>query len=85
MPSFFYFGYHIIYFIAKDGTDYYDSAIRSSKADEDIETETKELQDGDTYKVGIGPRRTEYAENRAVKKIKYLVELEKANSSASYK
>ena len=78
------YGYHIIYFIAKDGTNYYDSAIRSSKADEDIETETKELQEGDTYKVGIGPRRTEYAENRAIKKIKYLVELNKANSSASY-
>lgn len=78
------YGYHIIYFVAKDGTNYYDSAIRSSKADEDIETETKELQEGDTYKVGIGPRRTEYAENRAIKKIKYLVELNKANSSASY-
>ena len=78
------YGYHIIYFIAKDGTNYYDSAIRASKAEDDVETETKEMRDGDTYKVGIGPRRTEYAENRAIKKIKYLVELNKANSSTSY-
>lgn len=78
------YGYHIIYFIAKDGTNYYDSAIRASKAEDDVETETKEMRDGDTYKVGIGPRRTEYAENRAIKKIKYLVELNNANSSTSY-
>lgn len=77
------YGYHIIYFIAKDGTDYYDSAIRATKAEDDVETETKEMREGDTYKVGFGPRRTEYAENRALKKIKYLVELNNANSSAS--
>ena len=77
------YGYHIIYFVAKDGTDYYDSAIRSSKASEDIETETKELQDGDTYKAYIGPRLSKYALNRVSKKIKYLVELSNANSSSS--
>ena len=70
-------------FVAKDGTDYYDSAIRSSKASEDIETETKELQDGDTYKAYIGPRLSKYALNRVSKKIKYLVELSNANSSSS--
>lgn len=77
------YGYHIIYFVAKDGTDYYDSAIRSSKASGDIETETKELQDGDTYKAYIGPRLSKYALNRVSKKIKYLVELSNANSSSS--
>ena len=77
------YGYHIIYFVAKDGTDYYDSAIRSSKASEDIEAETKELQDGDTYKAYIGPRLSKYALNRVSKKIKYLVELSNANSSSS--
>ncbi len=77
------FGYHIIYFVAKDGKDYYDSAIRSSKANEDIETETKALQDGKDYVVGLGPRRMNYAEKRVLKKIKYLVELSNANSSSS--
>ncbi len=77
------YGYHIIYFVAQDGKDYYDSTIRSSKASEDIETETKELQEGDNYIVGIGPRRTEYAEKRVLKKIKYLVELSNSNSSSS--
>lgn len=77
------YGYHIIYFVAKDGKDYYDSAIRSSKANEDIETETKALQEGKDYVVGLGPRRMNYAEKRVLKKIKYLVELSNANSSSS--
>lgn len=77
------FGYHIIYFVAKDGKDYYDSAIRSSKANKDIETETKALQEGKDYVVGLGPRRMNYAEKRVLKKIKYLVELSNANSSSS--
>ena len=77
------YGYHIIYFVAKDGKDYYDSTIRSSKANEDIETETKALQEGKDYVVGLGPRRMNYAEKRVLKKIKYLVELSNANSSSS--
>lgn len=77
------YGYHIIYFVAKDGKDYYDSAIRSSKANEDIEIETKALQEGKDYVVGLGPRRMNYAEKRVLKKIKYLVELSNANSSSS--
>lgn len=77
------YGYHIIYFVAKDGKDYYDSTIRSSKANEDIETETKALQEGKNYVVGLGPRRMNYAEKRVLKKIKYLVELSNANSSSS--
>lgn len=77
------YGYHIIYFVAKDGKDYYDSAIRSSKANEDIETETKALQEGKDYVVGLGPRRMNYAEKRVLKKIKYLVELSNASSSSS--
>ena len=77
------YGYHIIYFVAKDGKDYYDSAIRSSKANNDIETETKALQEGKDYVVGLGPRRMNYAEKRVLKKIKYLVELSNANSSSS--
>lgn len=77
------YGYHIIYFVAKDGKDYYDSTIRSSKANEDIETETKALQEGKDYVVGLGPRRMNYAEKRVLKKIKYLVELSNTNSSSS--
>ena len=77
------YGYHIIYFVAKDGKDYYDSAIRSSKANKDIETETKALQEGKDYVVGLGSRRMNYAEKRVLKKIKYLVELSNANSSSS--
>lgn len=77
------YGYHLIYFVAADGTDYYDSAIRDSKAANDIETEAKELLAGDDYKVGFGPRRMDYAEKRALKKISYLVELNNANSTSN--
>lgn len=77
------FGYHIIYFVANDGTDYYDSTIRTSKANQDVEDETKALQEGKDYVVGLGPRRMNYAEKRALKKIKYLVELNNSNSSSS--
>lgn len=77
------FGYHIIYFVANDGTDYYDSTIRTSKANKDVEDETKALQEGKDYVVGLGPRRMNYAEKRALKKIKYLVELNNSNSSSS--
>ncbi len=77
------FGYHIIYFVANDGTDYYDSTIRTSKANQDVEDETKALQEGKDYVVGLGPRRMNYAEKRALKKIKYLVELNNSNSSSA--
>lgn len=77
------FGYHIIYFVANDGADYYDSTIRTSKANKDVEDETKALQEGKDYVVGLGPRRMNYAEKRALKKIKYLVELNNSNSSSS--
>lgn len=77
------YGYHIMYFVAQDGTDYYDTTIRHSKADTDIEEEATALREGDDYVVGFGPRRMDYAEKRALKKIKYLVELNNANSSSS--
>lgn len=77
------YGYHVMYFVSKNGS-YYDSAIRDSKAQTDIETESKELLDGETYEVGFGPRRLNYAENAVLKKISKLLELSNANSAAQY-
>ena len=76
-------GYHVMYFVKKDGKPYYDSAIRTSKSSEDIETEATKMLDGDDYKVGFGPRRLKYAEKRITKKINTLVELNNANSASS--
>jgi hypothetical protein len=76
------YGYHVMYFVSKGGK-YYDSAIRSSKANEDISTEASTLLDGDEYQVGFGPRRLNYAESSVLKKITNLVELNNANSSKS--
>lgn len=75
------YGYHVMYFEGK-GTKYYDSAIRSTKASEDFEKESKEALESKTYEVGLGPKRLAYASKRVNKKIKGLVELQNANSAS---
>lgn len=77
------YGYHVMYFVKKDEKPYYDSAIRSTKASEDIEAEATKMLEGDDYKVGFGPRRLAYAEKRITKKINTLIELNNANSNSS--
>lgn len=74
------YGYHVMYFTSKNGS-YYDSAIRSNKASEDVEKEATELLEGDDYNVGFGPRRLDYAEKKVGKKIKNLIEISNANST----
>lgn len=76
------YGYHIIYFVENDNADYYDATIRSNDASEDFEAEAQELINGDTYHVFLGDTLAPYAENQALDKINYLVELN--NSSSSY-
>lgn len=76
------YGYHIIYFVEDDGADYYDSTIRENDASEDFETEAQELISGNTYHVFLGDTLTPYSEDQALKKIKYLVELNNASSSS---
>lgn len=75
------YGYHVMYFVSKDGT-YYDSTIRAEKASVDFEEEAAVLLAEDTYKVGFGPRRLEYAEDKIVTKITNL--LAQSSSTASY-
>lgn len=66
------YGYHVMYFVSKDGK-YYDAQIRADKATADFETEATALLAEDTYEVGFGPRRLEYAENKMVDKIMKLL------------
>lgn len=77
------YGYHVMYFVGVNG-EYYDETIRAEKASEDIETESNEITEKDEYKVGVGPRRTAYAEKKVMKKIKRLLEIYAANSQYSY-
>lgn len=77
------YGYHIIYFVEDDGTNYYDSTIRSENASEDFEAEAQELIDGTTYHVFLGEKLTPYAEGKALDKINYLIELNNSSSSSS--
>lgn len=78
------YGYHIIYFVENDNADYYDATIRSNDASEDFEAEAQELINGDTYHVFLGDTLAPYAENQALDKINYLVELNNSSSSSSY-
>lgn len=78
------YGYHIIYFVENDNADYYDATIRSNDASEDFEAEAQELINGDAYHVFLGDTLAPYAENQALDKINYLVELNNSSSSSSY-
>ncbi|MBR3836398.1 MAG: peptidylprolyl isomerase [Clostridia bacterium] len=66
------YGYHVMYFVSKDGS-YYDATIRSDMASKEFETKAAVLLDGETYEVGFGPRRLEYAEDKMIDKIMKLL------------
>ncbi len=76
------YGYHVMYFVSKNGS-YYDSAIRSSKASTDIETESTELLEGDTYKLDFSAGLCQFAERGVLKKINNLISISNANSASS--
>ncbi len=75
------YGYHVMYFVKNNGS-YYDTAIRAEMASAQFEEEAAELLASDTYEVGFGPRRREYAENKIIKKIMNLL-AQSASSSQS--
>ena len=77
------YGYHVMYFVGNDG-EYYDSTIRMSMAEKDVESELKELVESDTYKVSFGVRRVEFAENKINKLISKLLAQSANQSSYSY-
>ncbi len=74
------YGYHIIYFVSKNGT-YADSAIRSSLASEDLEKFSDEILESDKYVIGVGPKRVNYIEDKLLKKYKKTIARSNASSS----
>ncbi len=76
------YGYHIVYFVGNNG-QYYNSTIRAEKASEAFEEEATELLEAETYEVGFGPRRLDYAEKKIIKTITKLL-AQSASSSTSY-
>lgn len=76
------YGYHIIYFVSKNGT-YADSAIRSSLASEDLEKFSDEILESDKYVIGVGPKRVNYIEDKLLKKYKKTIARSNASSSTS--
>ncbi len=76
------FGYHIIYFVSKNGT-YADSSIRSSLASEDLEKFSDEILESDKYVIGVGPKRVNYIEDKLLKKYKKTIARSNASSSTS--
>lgn len=75
------YGYHIIYFVSKNGT-YADSAIRSSLASEDLEKFSDEILESDKYVIGVGPKRVNYIEDKLLKKYKKTIARSNASSSS---
>ncbi len=76
------YGYHIIYFVSKNGT-YADSAIRSSLASEDLEKFSDEILDSDKYVIGVGPKRVNYIEDKLLKKYKKTIARSSSSSTSS--
>lgn len=78
------YGYHIIYFVSKDGSSM-DNTIRTSLASTDFNTKSEELLDSDEYVVGVGPRRTEYVEKELLKKYaRMIANINSQSQSAGY-
>lgn len=77
------YGYHVMYFVQKDGKNYYDSKIRLTKASEDLQEETEKLLDGDKYAISTAPHLAPYSEEKVLDKINYLIEIKNANSAYS--
>lgn len=75
------YGYHIIYFVSKNGT-YADSAIRSSLASEDLEKFSDEILESDKYVISVGPKRVNYIEDKLLKKYKKTIARSNASSSS---
>lgn len=74
------YGYHIIYFISKNA-DFYDSAIRSTLATDDLNTLSEELLASDEYVIGVGPRRVAYIEDKLLKKYAKNISMSASNAS----
>ncbi len=66
------YGYHIIYFVSKDGSSK-DNTIRKNLATEEFNAKSDEMLKGDEYVAGVGPRRTAYLEKDILKKITKMV------------
>lgn len=80
------YGYHVIYFI-KGNDNYYDSVIRTEKANEDAEKEVDEILNAETNTIRFGVdnqgKGIKYAENKVLKKITTLLQMQSNNSGAT--
>lgn len=79
------YGYHIIYYVGKDGRTASNETIRTNLASEDSQKKAEEILAGDEYKVGVGARRIEFVEKQALKQVaKQVANVKSQLSSSSY-
>ena len=76
------YGYHVMYFV-KANDSYKDVTVRNEKATEDVNTLTEDLLDGDTYVIGVGPKRVGYLEDKMLDRIARTIASNQQNQ-ASY-
>ncbi|MBQ8228761.1 MAG: peptidylprolyl isomerase [Clostridia bacterium] len=62
------YGYHVMYFVGSNDS-YSDATIRDDLATEDVNTLTEDLLAGDSYVIGVGPKRVDYLEEKMLKRI----------------
>lgn len=78
------YGYHIIYFVENSG-DYYNNAIRNEKASEDAEKKLSEILEAEKNTIRFGVKNEgkgiTYAENKVLKKITTLLQMQSNNSA----
>ena len=81
------YGYHVMYFVSANETPYYDSVIRNEKANEDVEKEVDELLNAETNTIRFGVdnqgKGIKYAENKVLKKITSLLQMQSNNSASN--
>lgn len=77
------YGYHVMYFVGSHDS-FADVKIRSDLATEDVDVLTQELLESDTYVIGIGPRRSNYLEEKMLDRIAKTIASNNASSTTAY-
>ncbi len=77
------YGYHVMYFV-KANDSYADTKVRDDKATEDVNKLTEELLDGDTYVIGVGPKRVTYLEDKMLSRIAKTIARNNQSATAQY-
>lgn len=78
------YGYHVMYFVGTSDKDYYDAAIRESKATEDTNTQLEDLIEDVKINFNLKSFGMKQARKKVIKKLTTLLQLQSQNQQSSY-